>query len=98
MPGAGFRRESWIGPNLIPRTSDRRPRLVHASDTGVLRKQWPRSDSVLLQYHLIPFLQPAQHLGLGAIRDANIDRDLVLALLAFGVGNLDGGFLVLVVE
>ena len=32
-----------------------------------------RPKLALLQYHLIAFLQPAKHFGLGAVRDPDVD-------------------------
>jgi len=42
----------------------------------------------LLQHHLIAFLQSLEHFRFRAIRDPDVDRDLILAVLALRVGNL----------
>src|ERR1017187_2880187 len=53
---------------------------------------------VLLQNYLIAFLQPAQHFGLRAVRDSDVDGNFVLALFTFRVRHFHRGLLILVVK
>src|SRR6185437_6098585 len=52
----------------------------------------------LLQHHLVAFLQTAEQLGLGAVGDADIDRDFLLAVFGASVGNFNRRLLVFVVN
>src|SRR5579872_1879480 len=88
-PGAGFRRESWGTPKTVSglrgQVLGRRPKYP------MPKTQHRRS---LLQYDLIAFLQPAQHFGLRAVRDSDVDGNFILAFFALRVGNLYGCLLV----
>src|SRR5437868_15101884 len=76
-------------PALCFRYSEKR--LNRKPDSG-------SREPALLQHYLIAFFQPAQHFGLGAVRDPDIDGNLVLALFALRVRNFHRGLLVLVVQ
>jgi len=52
----------------------------------------------LLQHDLVVFLQAAQDLRLGAVRDSSLHGDFLFAILAARIGNFNEGFLVFVVE
>src|SRR6185312_461924 len=62
-------------------------------DPVLLPKGW-----VLLQHYLIAFLQSAEHFCFGAIGDAQIYGELLLAVLIVRAWYLHGGFLVFVVD
>src|SRR5258708_38404869 len=52
----------------------------------------------LLKHDLITFLEAAQHFRLGAVRNPDIDRELILAIFSLWVRNLHRRLLVLIVK
>src|SRR6266446_1081691 len=52
----------------------------------------------LLQHYLIAFFEPTEELGLGAVRDSYVNRNLLLAVFRAGIGHFDRRLLVLVVD
>src|SRR5450432_2658253 len=55
-------------------------RIRTTFDNGITSLMPDAGRPLLLQDHLIAFFQPAEHFGLGAVRDPDVDGDLVLAL------------------
>src|SRR2546428_710149 len=70
-----------------------RSAAVHPSDRAA-----PPSPYGSVQNDLVAFLQALEHLGLDAVRDAGLDRDLPAAVVAVRVGHLDRDVAVLVVD
>src|SRR5947199_10429545 len=53
---------------------------------------------LLLQYYLVPFLQPAEHFCLGSIGDSNVDSKFLLTLFGLRVRDLYRRLFVLVIQ
>src|ERR1700722_19062691 len=60
--------------------------------------QKPKPEPDLLQHHLVALFQPAKDFCLRAVRDSDVNCNLILAFLALRIGNFDRSLFILVVE
>src|SRR3977135_361623 len=71
--------------------------LLNAYSKYASQEQVP-DPGPLLQHYLIAFFEPTEELGLGAVRDSYVNRNLLLAVFRAGIGHFDRRLLVLVVD
>src|ERR1700674_2546616 len=88
----------WKAPATHTRTAAISSAIHVASLPKGRSSQKPKPEPHLLQHHLVALFQHAKDFGLRAVRDSDVNRNLVLAFLALRIGNFDRSLFILVVE